>query len=153
MVNNNSKTFKNFIFFKTSYDWIIIVLQYCVGFHQTSTWISHRYTHVPSLLHRSPTSLPIPLVCHRALNLSPSRHQQIRTGCPFHIWHCTCFSAALSVCPTPSLPRVRKSALCVCLHPCPANRSSSTILLDPWTRVNIQHLFLLLTYFSLYNRL
>ena len=28
--------------------WRIIALKYCVGFYQTSTWISRRFTHVPS---------------------------------------------------------------------------------------------------------
>jgi len=30
------------------FNWRVIALQYCVDFYQTSTWISHRYTHVPS---------------------------------------------------------------------------------------------------------
>ena len=34
------------------------MLQYCVGFYQTSTWISHRFTHVPSHLTIPPTSFP-----------------------------------------------------------------------------------------------
>ena len=34
-------------FFKFIFNWRIITLQYCVGFCHTSTWISHRYTHVP----------------------------------------------------------------------------------------------------------
>ena len=28
------------------FSWRIIALQYCVGFCHTSTWISHRYTHI-----------------------------------------------------------------------------------------------------------
>ena len=35
-------------------------LQYCIGFCHTSTWISHRYTYVPSLLSLPPTSHSIP---------------------------------------------------------------------------------------------
>ena len=31
-----------------------------VGFCQTSTWISHRHTYVPSLLNLPPTTLPLP---------------------------------------------------------------------------------------------
>ena len=34
----------------------LIDLQYCVGFCHTLTWISHRYTYVPSLLNLLPTS-------------------------------------------------------------------------------------------------
>ena len=42
------------------FNWRIIALQYCVGFCHTSAWISHRYTHVPSLLNLPPTSHTIP---------------------------------------------------------------------------------------------
>ena len=54
---------------------------HCISFCHISTWISHRYTHVPSLLSLSPTSHPIPLlsrvrehqvwapVCHTANSL------------------------------------------------------------------------------------
>ena len=38
----------------------IVALQYCVGFCHTATWISHRYTYVPSLSDLPPTSHPIP---------------------------------------------------------------------------------------------
>ena len=40
--------------FKIIFNWRIIALQCWVGFCYTSTWISHRYTYVPSL--PSPTS-------------------------------------------------------------------------------------------------
>ena len=40
--------------------WKIIALQNFVAFCQTSTWISHRYTYIPSLLNLSPISFPIP---------------------------------------------------------------------------------------------
>ena len=46
--------------FSFIFNWKIIAVQYCVGFCHTSSWISHRYTHVPSLLKLSPTSQPIP---------------------------------------------------------------------------------------------
>ena len=42
------------------FDWRIVTLQYCDGFHHLSIWISHRYTCVISLLKLLPTSLPIP---------------------------------------------------------------------------------------------
>ena len=32
------------------FNWRLISLQYCVGFCHISTWISHRYMYVPSLL-------------------------------------------------------------------------------------------------------
>ena len=44
------------------FNWRIIALQYCIGFCHTSTWISHRYTYVPSLLNFPPTSHPFPLL-------------------------------------------------------------------------------------------
>ena len=47
-----------FIFKNLFFNWRIIALQYCVGFYQTSTWISHRFTYIPS--HIPPTSFPIP---------------------------------------------------------------------------------------------
>ena len=46
------------------FNWRIIALLYCVGFRHTSTWISHRYTYVPSLLSFPP--LPTSLGCHTA---------------------------------------------------------------------------------------
>ena len=42
------------------FNWRIIALQFCFAFYQTSTWISHRFTYVPSHLNNPPTSLPIP---------------------------------------------------------------------------------------------
>ena len=41
-------------------NWRIIALQNFADFCQTSTWISHRYTYIPSLLNRPPISLLIP---------------------------------------------------------------------------------------------
>jgi len=37
----------------------IIAFQYCIGFYQTSTWISHRFTHAPSHLNIPPVFLSI----------------------------------------------------------------------------------------------
>ena len=48
----------SFLFFKFFY-WRIIALQNFVVFCQTSTWISHRYTYIPSFLNLPPISLPI----------------------------------------------------------------------------------------------
>ena len=41
--------------FDLFFNWGIIALQYCIHFCHTSTWISHRYTYVPSLLNLPPT--------------------------------------------------------------------------------------------------
>ena len=46
-------------FLKFIFNRRIIALQYCVGFCHIATWISHRYTYVPSLLNLLPTSHPI----------------------------------------------------------------------------------------------
>ena len=52
-----------FSFYLFIFKWRIIALQYCLGFCQTSTWISHMYTYVPSLLNLPPASLSIILCC------------------------------------------------------------------------------------------
>ena len=50
-----SITFGLYFFFNLFiFNWRIIALRYCVGFHQTSAWISHRFTHVPSHLNSAP---------------------------------------------------------------------------------------------------
>ena len=41
-------------------NWKIIALQYCVGFWDTPTGISHKYTFLTSLLNFLPTSHPMP---------------------------------------------------------------------------------------------
>ena len=43
-----------------NFSWRIIALQYCVSFCRTSTWISHGYTYIPSLL----PPLPPPTTTH-----------------------------------------------------------------------------------------
>ena len=47
-------------FLKILFYWRIIALQNFVAFCQASTWISHRYTYIPSLLNPPPISHPIP---------------------------------------------------------------------------------------------
>ena len=42
--------------------WRILALQNFAVFCQTSTWTSHRYTYIPSVLKLPPISLPIPLL-------------------------------------------------------------------------------------------
>ena len=48
------------LFLKLIFYWRIIALQNFPVFHQTSTWISHRYTYIPSNMNLPPISLPIP---------------------------------------------------------------------------------------------
>ena len=47
-------------FFYLYFYWRIIALQNFVIFCQTSTWISHKYTYIPSLLNLPPISRSIP---------------------------------------------------------------------------------------------
>ena len=42
--SNSEEIHYSFFFNLFIFNWKIIVLQYCVGFCQTSTWISHRFT-------------------------------------------------------------------------------------------------------------
>jgi len=57
------KYFQLTSFFFFNFYWRIIALQYCAGFCHTSTWISHRFTYVASLLNLPPISHPIPPLC------------------------------------------------------------------------------------------
>ena len=58
-----------------SFNWRLITLQYCGGFHHTLTWISHRCTCVlPSSTPFPYPPHPIPLGCPRAPALSALLH-------------------------------------------------------------------------------
>ena len=56
--------FLNFLFI---FNWRIIALQYWFDFCHTSTWISHRYAYVLSLLNLPPVSHPFPPPSPRSL--------------------------------------------------------------------------------------
>ena len=62
----------------------IIALQNFAVFCQTSTWISHRYTYIPSLLNFPPH--PTTLGWYRAPVWVSWAIQQIPVGYLFHIW-------------------------------------------------------------------
>ena len=65
------------------FNWKIIALQYCVGFWNT-TWISHRYVYIPSLLNLPPTSHPIlclPVVTEHQVELPVLYSSSL-----FYIW-------------------------------------------------------------------
>ena len=49
-----------YLFVLSIFYWRIIALQNFAVFCQTSTWISHRYTYLPSLLNLPPIPLPTP---------------------------------------------------------------------------------------------
>ena len=74
-----------FLFKKIIFNWRIIVLQYCVGSWDTSTWISHRYAYVPSFL----TLLPTPFTPSRlsqSSGLSSLCYTQLPMSYLFYIW-------------------------------------------------------------------
>ena len=87
------------------FNWRTIVLQCCVGFYHTSTWISYRCTYVPSILNLPSTSHPIPLfqvVTEHQIE-PPVLYSKfpLASGLYMVIIH---FSATLSICPTLSCP-------------------------------------------------
>lgn len=76
-------SFFQIYFLKFIFNWRMIALHYCVAFCHTSTWISHRYTYVPSV------SLP-PTPSHSSVVTeyrvwAPCIIQRIPTGCLFYI--------------------------------------------------------------------
>ena len=89
------------IFFKSLFfDWRIIALQYCVGFCHTATWISHKYTYVPSLLNpfSSPSPFTLCVVSERWVE-PPVSHSKFPLGIYFTYGN-VCFHAILSIHPT-----------------------------------------------------
>ena len=107
--------FKNLLIF----NWKLIALQYCVGFSQTSTWISHRFTHVPSHFNIPLTSLPIPppLGCYPAGLNSLSHTANPHWLSIFHMVMCVSMFFSSYIPPSPSSPtsHVHKSVLNVCV--------------------------------------
>ena len=57
---------KQNLFLNLFFYWRIIALQNFISFCQTSTWISHRYTYIPSLMNLPPSPSPSPLGWYRA---------------------------------------------------------------------------------------
>ena len=47
------------------FNWRVIALQYCTGFGQTSAWISHRDTYVPTILNLLATIPPLEAVTEK----------------------------------------------------------------------------------------
>lgn len=95
-------------------------LQCCVGFCSTTTWISHNYTYIASLLSQRPT----PLGHHESTRLgSPCYRATSHQLSILHMTVHTCWYYFLH------LPHSLPSALCpqahslhLCLHSSPANR-------------------------------
>ena len=67
--NQHSSSFLSFFFrIYLFFNWRVIALQNCVGFCQTSAWISHRYTYAPALEPPSHIpSCPTPWNCYRKI--------------------------------------------------------------------------------------
>ena len=107
------------------------VSQYCVGFWHPSTRISHRYTHVPSLLNLPPTSLPIPPLVTEYWAELPGSHSKFPPAV-YLTWGSGYAPMLVSQLAPPS-PSPTVSTVCslrLHLHCCPANRNISTIFLD-----------------------
>ena len=114
------------------FNWRIIALQYCVGFCRILTWISHRYTHVLSLLNLPPTLHHIPHFCYRAPSLSSPCHtansHQLSILCMvMYIFQCSPLDLYHRLLP-PLCPQV--CSLCVHLHSCLGRRFISITFLD-----------------------
>ena len=96
----------------------IIALQYCVGICHTTTWVSHKYIYVPSLLNLLPLPPPhpTPLGYHGAPSWASYATQQLPTAYLFYMWACMYISATLPIHPSLSFPCwVHKSVPCVCI--------------------------------------
>ena len=93
VMSNNCPSFYFLPSLSFFFNWRIIALQYCIVFCHTITWISHRYTNVPSLLNpasisRSIPLYPTPLGGPRALDWAPFVTKQIPICYLFYTWYC-----------------------------------------------------------------
>ena len=121
-----------------------VAVQYGVGFHHTTMWISHKDTHMPSLLNLPPPH-PTPLGCHRAPGWAPWAHTagSHRPATPLMaVYTRQCYPLdSPHPLPSPLCPQVCPVHLC--LYFFPANRFLRTIFLDSIyiSRVNMWNLF------------
>ena len=115
------------------FNWSIITLYSSDGFCHTSTWISHRHTHVPSLWNLTPTPSPFqPLGCYRALAWS-SLHLTANSHwlSILHMVMCMFQYCSLkSSHPLPSSLWAKVCSLSLYLLCCLANRFIITVFLD-----------------------
>ena len=95
--------------FNLFFNWRVIALQNFVIFCQTSTWISHRYTYVPSLKSLPPTSHPSRLL--QSPGLSSLSHAA--KSCWLSISHMVMWVSLLL---SPYIPPSPSSALPPTLH-------------------------------------
>ena len=102
------------------FNWRMIALQYWLGFCLITTWISHRYTYVPSLLNLPPTPTP-----SHSSRLSQSTSLGSLSHTANSHWLYTlhrvvymlpCYSPSVPASPSTQVPAcVHKSALYVCV--------------------------------------
>ena len=100
------------LLFSFVYLFLILTLQYCIGFaiyqHESATGI-----HVFPILNPPPSSLPVPSLWVVPVH-QPQASSMVHwtwTGDSFHIWYYTCFNAILPNHPTLSLcHRVQKNS-------------------------------------------
>ena len=110
--------YKECSFLKLIFNWRTIALQYCVGFYQTSTWISHRYAYVPFLLNLPPTFLtvlPFWVIAEPWFEFpeSQSRSHGLSVS---HVVVCVSMVTLLSsLLPPHACVSVRSPCLCLCL--------------------------------------
>ena len=145
-----------FLFFFSIFvfNWKIIALQYCVGFCHMSTWISHRYTYVPSLWECPPTP-PHPSRLWQIPGLSsPSHAGNSHWLSVFHVvmYMFPCYSLHSSPLSLPNC-HVHKSVFFVCISIATLQIGSSYHLSKFHVYVLISTCFLSVTCFTLCNRL
>ena len=119
----------NIVFFY----WKIIALQNFVVFCQTSTWISHRYTYIPSLLKLALISLPIPplYVDTEPLFEFPEPYSKFLLAIYFTYDNVSFHVTPPYISPSPPCsPCLWVYSLCLFLQCCPINKFFSTIFLD-----------------------
>ena len=115
------------------FNWRITAWQYCIGFCHTSTWISHRYKYVPSLLKLPLIShpiLPLPVVTEHWI-WAACTIEQIPTGYLIslmirYMFQCDSLHLSHPLLP-PLCPQV--CSLCLHLHCFSVDRIISTFLL------------------------
>ena len=127
-----------FLFLKVTFNWRIIALQNRVGFCHVSTWVSHRYTYVASLL-KLPLTPSHPSRLSQSTGLNSQSH--VVNFCWLSVLHMVTymFPAVLSVHPT-VLPTLCPQVCSLCLSP-----------MLPCKQVHQSHLSRLYMYVFIHN--
>ena len=135
--------------------WRIIALQYC-DFVHTSTWISHRYIYVPSLLNLLPHPTPShPFRLSQIMFELDESHSKLSLGIYFiygNVHVSVLLSQFAPPSPSPTLSTSLFSMSVSLLLPCKQVHQCHLSRFHIYTLV-YEFVFLFLTYFTLYNRL